>query len=348
MAVCAVAVSMGMPTAAAAQRLPDSELLAFNERYQRQAHNAYEKEWAAALDRGIFNVEIDIRNHNPYNGLQDWKVRHTAHGGDKNRCGGGDRSFAVCLRDLRRWHDDHPGHYPITVVIDKKDGWQADKARAPSDFDQRLDREIGRENIFAPGDLLRGAGSLRDAVTRHGWPAITSLRGKFVLLMTPHENWAESRSSANDKAHDYVRDRGAAAFAFVCPRGHASEIRGQVAGFSGTTSRSVVCFNHKEDQIAGDGGYRDGRALQAAGYVLRVWSVDSESEYRNAVDNSLATFVALDEPARFGHFLGGRPEGGHSMRFLAPITAAFDLTTLADTAGNPLHLLLPALLLPLE
>ncbi|MGB7933083.1 MAG: hypothetical protein WCH04_12805, partial [Gammaproteobacteria bacterium] len=90
-----------------------------NERFQRQAHNAYEKEWLGALDAGIFNVEIDIRNHNPYNGLQDWKVRHGPHGGNDNACGTGDQSFAVCLRDLRRWHDNHPGHYPITVIIDK-------------------------------------------------------------------------------------------------------------------------------------------------------------------------------------------------------------------------------------
>ena len=301
----------------------DNEFLTYNERYQRQSHNSYEHEWIQALDQGIYNVEIDIRNHNPYNGRMDWKVRHDAHGGDKNNCGRGNGSFAVCLRDLRNWHNQHPGHFPITVIIDKKDGWQSGKARGPGDFDQRLHGEIGRENIFTPGDLLGDFSSLRTAVVSGSWPTIGALSGKFIFLMTPHENWAESRASANDKAHDYVRERLSSAFAFVCPRGHMSEIFGTVRGFNSETSKWVVCFNHKEDQIAGDGGYGDGRTLFAAGYLLRVWSINSDQKYVRGVDHSLATFLAVDEPARFSHYYDSHPEGGHSMRLLSILLSPY-------------------------
>ncbi|MCG8433083.1 MAG: Ca2+-dependent phosphoinositide-specific phospholipase C [Gammaproteobacteria bacterium] len=331
-ALCLLAVVAAWDRAEALT--PDHELLRYHERFQRQSHNAYEHEWLRALDNGVMNVEIDIRNHNPYNGRQDWKVRHSAHGGDKNRCGGGNRSFAVCLRDLRAWHDAHPGHYPITIIIDKKDGWQNGKARGPADFDARVSRELGAGNIFRPAELLRGFPNLRAAARAGAWPAITSLRGKFVLLMTPHENWAESRSKANDKAHDYVRARGGNALAFVCPRGHAREIAGRVAGFDSSTSRWVVCFNHKEDQISGDGGYGDGRALQQAGYILRVWSVDSSSKYQRAVVDSRANFIAVDYPDSKGHYFGGRTEGGHVSTLLPAILPTLRMGACAATAAG--------------
>ena len=332
---CVLLVSacwLGMTGYPAAGRdlTPDSELLRYHERFQRQAHNAYEREWLNALDAGIFNVEIDIRNHNPYNGRQDWKVRHHKRGGNKNKCGRANQSFAVCLRDLRQWHDNHPGHYPITVVIDKKDFWQPGKQRGPSDFDQRLARELGAENIFRPTDLRAGFRTLREAAGAGAWPTLTSLRGKFVILMTPHEALYETRAKANSKTHEYVNDRQANALAFVCPRGHVSEIAARVAGFTDSTSQWVVCFNHKEDQIAGDGHYGNGLALRRAGYVLRVWAVENEAEFKRAVNNSQAVFVAIDWPAQFGHYNEGHTEGGYSTGLLGPLMAAQILTIPID------------------
>jgi hypothetical protein len=32
---------------------PDSELLRYHERYQRQSHNAYEHEWISTFDHGV-------------------------------------------------------------------------------------------------------------------------------------------------------------------------------------------------------------------------------------------------------------------------------------------------------
>jgi len=112
-----------------------------------------------------------------------------------------------------------------------------------------------------------------------------------------------------------------------------------------------VLINHKEDQISGDGHYRNGKALFEAGYLLRVWNVNSAAKFDRAVENSLATFIAMDYPGRFSHYYHNRTEGGHAMHLLGPIQTTLDVMILQDASqdlsNSPPESLLAVLSLPL-
>jgi len=205
-------------------------------------------------------------------------------------------------------------------VIDKKDEWDHDDDRKPHNFDWRLEKELGKENIFRPADLKADYSTLREAAFNGAWPTLRSLLGKFIIIITPHESWNESRKYANEKkAAEYVRKQGVNALAFVCPRGHVDEIYNIVSGFSYEDSGWVVCFNHKEDQINGDAGYGNGLRLRQAGYILRVWNVNSWLDYNRAVHHSLANFIAVDNPITNSYVAA--PEGfyGSGIPPLLPI-----------------------------
>lgn len=100
-------------------------------------------------------------------------------------------TFVACLQDIRTWSKAHPGHLPIYIQIENKDG------RPRPDFAQpetltaatmnALDAEI--RSVFAAGEVVtpddvRGQyPTLEAAVLQGGWPALDPTRGKVVFLL---------------------------------------------------------------------------------------------------------------------------------------------------------------------
>lgn len=97
-----------------------------------------------------------------------------------------------CLSILRDWSKENPGHLPIFVLIENKDGKPKEAGYVtPEPVTEAtldaLDAEI--KSVFPPEQLLtpddvRGAfPSLEAAVTRRGWPTVDAARGKFMFLL---------------------------------------------------------------------------------------------------------------------------------------------------------------------
>ncbi|GHE68086.1 lipoprotein [Streptomyces longispororuber] len=159
-------------------------------------HNAYEKAkypyLADALDSGAAMLELDVWTNAFGRG---WRVSHGNPLGNDNNCENAQRPEELrtkprdqrldgCLADLRAWHDAHPGHRPVLLKIELKDGFQARHGRGPADLDALLRTGLG-DALYRPGDLATGGQTLDAAVRAKGWPGRSALAGKFVVELIP-------------------------------------------------------------------------------------------------------------------------------------------------------------------
>ena len=97
-----------------------------------------------------------------------------------------------CLSVLRDWSNAHPGHLPIFVFIENKDGKPKEEGYVTPEeitaatFDA-LDAEIRSvfpaEKLLTPDDVRGAFPSLELAVLRKGWPTVEAARGKFIFLL---------------------------------------------------------------------------------------------------------------------------------------------------------------------
>lgn len=159
-------------------------------------HNAYEKTkyryFADALDSGAAMLEIDVWT-NLFGG--GWRVSHNNPVGNDNNCEDArrpeelrtkarDQRLDGCLADMKAWHDAHPGHRPVLVKIELKDGFQGRGGRGPADLDALLRTQLG-DALYRPGQLAAGSANLDEAVRQKGWPTRSELAGKFVVELIP-------------------------------------------------------------------------------------------------------------------------------------------------------------------
>ncbi|PJE94540.1 hypothetical protein CUT44_30515 [Streptomyces carminius] len=159
-------------------------------------HNAYEKDkyryLADALDSGASLLELDVWTN--FSG-GTWRVAHDNPLGNDNNCENAsspaelrtrprDQPLAGCLADLRAWHDANPGHRPVLIKIEMKDGFAANLGRGPAQFDSLVTGKLG-DALYRPGELAAGHATLDEAVRSRGWPSRDALRGKFLVHLIP-------------------------------------------------------------------------------------------------------------------------------------------------------------------
>ena len=117
-----------------------------------------------------------------------FKVLHVQDIDFRSNC----QPFVECLGLIREWSQRHPGHLPIYVLVENKDGApRAEGMTTPEkltvDTFTALDAEI--RSVFKPSELItpddvRGNHkTLEEAVLSAGWPTLASARGKVVFLL---------------------------------------------------------------------------------------------------------------------------------------------------------------------
>lgn len=95
------------------------------------------------------------------------------------------------LSTMLAWSDRHPRHLPLMILLECKDGANPPLPTKPEPFtrDRLLEMEaeilsvIPATRILRPDDVRGKEATLRDAVTKQGWPALDSLRGKFLFCL---------------------------------------------------------------------------------------------------------------------------------------------------------------------
>ncbi|QLH19793.1 phosphatidylinositol-specific phospholipase C domain-containing protein [Streptomyces sp. Rer75] len=159
-------------------------------------HNAYEKAkypyFADALDSGASLLELDVWTNAFGSG---WRVSHGNPLGNDNNCENAatpaelrtkarNQSLAGCLADMRAWHDAHPGHRPIVIKTELKDGFYDKSGRGPDDLDALLAGTLG-DALLRPADVVGDHTDLDQAVRAGAWPTRSALAGKFIVELIP-------------------------------------------------------------------------------------------------------------------------------------------------------------------
>ena len=117
-----------------------------------------------------------------------FKVMHAQDVDYRSNC----QPLTGCLTVILNWSMAHPGHLPIFVLIETKEGrsrpeFQVDPEKFTPDVFDDLDKEI--RSVFGPGrmivpDDVRGRhATLEEAILAGGWPSLESARGKVVFLL---------------------------------------------------------------------------------------------------------------------------------------------------------------------
>jgi hypothetical protein len=136
------------------------------------------------LEAGIRSFELDLR----WNG-DKYILNHVPL--VANRANATD--FELALREIVLWSESHPGHLPISIMLELKSDYMfLDPTLRPFDadalsvLDTTLDGMVG-DALFTPDDLRGSADSLRTAVADTGWPTVDQLSGSMMFFFSNDE-----------------------------------------------------------------------------------------------------------------------------------------------------------------
>ena len=225
-----------------------------------------------------------------------FKVMHVQDVDYRSTC----QPFIGCLKEVREWSHAHPGHIPIFILVETKQGKPEGNLHltVPENFTSAtfdaLDAEI--RSVFPPDELItpddvRGHyKTLNQAVLAGNWPTLASARGKVIFLMDQ-------------------RPVGPVYLA-----GHPS-LRGRVLFTNAEPGEPDAAFIERNDGPAADIS-----ALVRQGYLIRA-RTDADTKQartnntttRDAMIASgaqlLSTDYPVNEPARWdGHFVVTLPD----------------------------------------
>ncbi len=91
--------------------------------------------------------------------------------------------FVECLEAMRGWSKKYPGHHPLFVMIEPKDGVPLDAEGRFALIEQEVLSVFPRPSILTPDDVRGAASTLRDALTTVGWPTLGEVRGKVIFFL---------------------------------------------------------------------------------------------------------------------------------------------------------------------
>jgi hypothetical protein len=225
-----------------------------------------------------------------------FKVMHMQDINYRSTC----QPFTACLEEVRQWSHAHPGHIPLFILVETKEGKPDSKLQVTvpepftsSTFDA-LDAEIRSvfpaEELITPDDVRGHYRTLNEAVLAGNWPTLARARGKVIFLMDQ-------------------RPVGPIYLA-----GHPS-LRGRVLFTNATPGNPDAAFIERND-----GPAAEITALVRKGYLVRTRTDDSTKEARtnstarrDAMMASGAQMLSTDyppnEPARWdGHYVVTLPD----------------------------------------
>jgi hypothetical protein len=115
-----------------------------------------------------------------------FKVMHIPHVDAMSHC----LTFTGCAEQLIAWSHQNPKHLPNTVLVNAKESQPNFLTHTPplmfEDADYALlDSEIKAifgNKLITPDSVKGDYATLRNAIVESGWPALKTLRGKFLFI----------------------------------------------------------------------------------------------------------------------------------------------------------------------
>lgn len=212
------------------------------------------------------SVELDLAQ-DP-DGDWQWALDH-------DRYDASDPTLVDALTTLENWHAGNSGHLPVTVVLDLKTVSGSDATFA-TQIDQVFRDTLGAENIYSPSQL-RGSsqGTLLAAAQANGWPSMSALKGKFILVFSGSDS-----GSIGDRKKTYAAQSGA--LAFVDSAGTMTTDGSRVFLNLGASSSNYNWCKQAYD------------AQALGGWVTRLWVVNDQSLWTSAVLHGV-NLIATDK-----------------------------------------------------
>lgn len=266
-------------------------------------------------DQGIRQIELDIfadpdgglygeRRAYEYAGLDrdpgieelhepGFKVLHVQEVDPESTCW----SLVSCLEEVREWSEANPGHVPMMVLVEAKDGEIPDPfdlgfvPPIPMDDPELLDgidAEIlsvfEEEQVVTPDDVRGDHASLEEAILTDGWPTLGDARGKLMFAL----------DNTNEIMDAYIE-------------GHPS-LEGRVMFTGGTPAgEPETAFMKINEPVE---NYDEIAEAVEAGYLVRTRS-DADPQQRGDMEerrelalSSGAQFVSTDFPEPDPRFEG--------------------------------------------
>ncbi len=148
------------------------------------------------LDRGVRSFELDLHYRNG-----EFQVFHVPIIDEGTTC----RKLPDALATVRKWSEAHGRHVPISFLFElKREGPGLDKriqevdAESFDQLDAVLRAGFAEGQIITP-DVVRGeAETLREAVTKQGWPTLEASRGKVLFIL--HDEGKQREIYSRDHA----------------------------------------------------------------------------------------------------------------------------------------------------
>jgi hypothetical protein len=224
------------------------------------------------------------------------KVLHVQDVDERSRC----HTLVKCLTEVKEWSKAHPGHLPLFLLIETKEGPLKGRPDAvetepftPAAFD-KLDREIrsvfSADEMIVPDQVRGKAATLPEAIQAGGWPTLAQARGKVIFLM-----------DQRPKEEMYVQ-------------GHPA-LRGRVMFTNAVEGAPDAAFTEENS-----GTPAEIDALVKKGYIVRTRS-DEPTEQARKNDTArrdlvlgtgaqmISTDYPLSEPASWTGYSVGLPGG---------------------------------------
>lgn len=172
------------------KKLPSKYMNAPLELFSNRVKNGYYgyDSLTEQLNAGMRGLELDVTMYDGafvlnHNATTDWRTNGT--------------DFAMALEEIKIWSLLNPGHIPLNIMVQVRDGWSPynhnyDKYTA-EDFvrlDLLFSATFGDDGIIKPSDVKGERTTVREAVEEDGWPLLSECRGKvfFVMLFDKEKN----------------------------------------------------------------------------------------------------------------------------------------------------------------
>ncbi len=168
------------------------EELRVNHLQAKGTHNSYHlrpknpvSEWdyehaplAEQLERqGVRGVELDLQ-WDP--DCERFRVFHVGILDERTTCA----FFTDCLLALRGWSEAHPGHHPIFVHLEAKNGFTSTALEARlAAMESEIRAVFDARWLVTPDEVKGDAPTLAEAVATRGWPTLGAARGRFLFYL---------------------------------------------------------------------------------------------------------------------------------------------------------------------
>jgi hypothetical protein len=171
---------------------PLDGVLRFDDVQLKATHNSYHvetsdiPEWEYTMQpldvqlatEGVRSFELDLHYLQNDDGKgYHFEVYHVVAADEGTTC----RLFVDCLRTLKRWSDRFPGHLPLYIELEPKDGFvDALAEQTFTDLENEILSVFPRRRVITPDEIRGGAATLPEALA-NGWPTLGQLRGRVLF-----------------------------------------------------------------------------------------------------------------------------------------------------------------------